>query len=228
MNTYQLNSFEEFNEVLLGVKPEERYFFRGVKNADFKLIPSVGRIKFSLGSYIDEKIMLKRFENQAIPLMKDKPKNTWEWLAVAQHHGLPTRLLDWTSNPLVALWFATEESSDSKEGGKFAIYWLTKKEGINYDIYDQYINPFDFKGADLIALPHISSRIKNQFGLFTVQDDPQKELNDYFNPRRVMKYEFDNSLKSTIRAKLNLYGINASTIFPDLNGIAQHIKDMVN
>ncbi len=223
MDIKQVNSFEEFNTILTGVQPNERYFFRGVKDTSYKLIPSVGRDDIPIIGYINERIMFKMFQNQAVSYLKDRPQTKWEWLALAQHHGLPTRLLDWTTNPLVALWFATEKAKIKSVDDKFAIYWLTVKSGIDHDIMDNDNDPFNTEGAHLIALPHLSSRIKNQFGLFTIQDDPKKELNEYFN--RIIKYEFNASLKSEFRDKLNLYGINASTIFPDLNGVAQSIKD---
>jgi type I restriction enzyme M protein len=51
--------------------------------------------------------MLEKFKREAIPYLTIKPNDDWDWLALAQHHGLPTRLLDWTQNPLVAVGIAS-------------------------------------------------------------------------------------------------------------------------
>jgi len=223
MEITQLFDFEDFNLKFNKFNPDTRYFFRGVKDEAFELIPSIGRIKSNDFSYFNEQVVFKIFKNQALPFLSHRPVNDWEWLAVAQHHGLPTRLLDWTSNPLVALYFATEHSESDDKDGNFAIYMLIKKEGIIYDIPD--ISPFDTEQVMLISIPHVTSRIKNQFGFFTTQKDVSIPLEKQLPKNRVRKIIFSNHLKKEFRRKLNAFGINASTIFPDIDGIAKHLKN---
>ncbi|MBE7176334.1 MAG: FRG domain-containing protein [Mucilaginibacter polytrichastri] len=225
MQTININSFEDFNTKFNQFEPDTRYFFRGVKKKSFKLIPTIGRIDISLTSYFDEKTIFKIFKNQALPFLPHRPINDWEWLAIAQHHGLPTRLLDWTSNPLIALYFATESDLDDIDNDSFAIYILTKKEGIIYDIPDH--SPFETTDVKLISIPHVTNRIKNQFGYFTIQENPKVELNELLNPNRVRKVIFPNHLKKDFRRKLNTYGINASSIFSDIDGIAEHLRNTI-
>lgn len=223
MEIIYINSFEEFNNKFNQFEPDTRYFFRGVKKEAFKLIPTIGRIDLDFASYFDEITIFKIFKNQALPFLPHRPINDWEWLAIAQHHGLPTRLLDWTSNPLIALYFATESDLDDIESDNFAVYILIKKEGIIYDIPNH--SPFDTKKVNLISIPHVTNRIKNQFGYFTIQEDPKVELNELLKQNRVRKVIFPNHLKKDFRRKLNTYGINASSIFPDVDGIAKHLRN---
>ncbi|WP_299823674.1 FRG domain-containing protein [uncultured Pontibacter sp.] len=225
MNITELESFEDFNAAIDFYSPDTRYFFRGVESDTFALIPSIGRIPINNYGYFDESRTFEMFKNQALPLLSHRPINDWEWLAIAQHHGLPTRLLDWTSNPLIALYFATELIKGETSDNKFAVYILTYKEGVMYDLPD--CGPFDIKDACLVSIPHVTNRIKNQFGFFTIQEDPKVPLNNYLNPKRVRKLIFSSSLKKGFRRKLNAYGINASTIFPDVDGIAKHLKNLL-
>jgi type I restriction enzyme M protein len=116
----QIRSIEEF---VVEVSKKTNLYFRGVSNKDYRLVPAVGREKeIKQNSLINiESGMLKQFKLRAIPFLNYHPKNDWEWLMLGQHHGMPTRLLDWTANPLVALYFAC--LGDTKIDG--AVYSLS-------------------------------------------------------------------------------------------------------
>jgi FRG domain len=98
------------------VRADGTWLFRGHGDAAFDLIPAIGR-QPSAAAYrlADEKILLEDFVHEAKRYLEADGFTELEWLAVAQHHGLPTRLLDWSANPMVAAWFATEDESNSAD-----------------------------------------------------------------------------------------------------------------
>lgn len=88
---------------------EETDFFRGQSSIDYKLVPSIGRLfktgeENALKDY--EQLIFEDFKRKYSMFTDTRPNNDIEFLYLAQHYGLPTRLLDWTYNPLIALYFA--------------------------------------------------------------------------------------------------------------------------
>ena len=103
-------SFEGFQKWVDLVKDKtETTIFRGQRK-DYPLLPNICCSIEQTELLENEREMFRLFKKEAAPCLKVSPENDWEWLAVAQHHGLLTRLLDWTFDPYVELWFALEKA----------------------------------------------------------------------------------------------------------------------
>lgn len=95
----EINSFTEFHSVFGEYRKNNQWMFRGQANESWEVKPKAGRHPYLEK---DDLEYLEGWKRKASEYIKAKPQNDWEWMAIAQHHGLPTRLLDWSYNPLVA------------------------------------------------------------------------------------------------------------------------------
>ena len=142
--------------------------FRGQRE-DWPLLPKIARLDLLESLKDSEPEMFEVFKREAVALLDIPPTNDWDWLTVAQHHGLPTRLLDWTTNPLAALWFAVSEpvEDDSQDG----VVWVFEpsKRRITRDP-ERARSPFEVSATYLYLPRHVTPRIRAQEGVFTVSE----------------------------------------------------------
>lgn len=163
----------------------------------------------------------------------------WDVLLAMQHHGLPTRLLDWTENFGVALYFALEESQSRPAVWLLDPYALNKEtfgtESVEYlnatfeDGYEAYFieersRHFGRFPADVLAIASERSvaRMRSQRGVFTLHRSLQQSLEAQF-PQHVRKFEIPKAAISGARSFLRMAGINRYALFPDLDGLCRQL-----
>jgi hypothetical protein len=218
MQEHSPQNFGQVLDLVEGLRNGNRGFmFRGVCRFEYDLRPSVGRY-FQPNWDADlfkktQSEMLSQFRNHAVPYCDRVPTNEWEWLALAQHHGLPTALLDWTRSPLVALYFAVEKEEHSDA----AVYAFPSTTLI---FPSGGPSPAECRDVAVVVPPHITPRISAQSGHFTYHPDTQKP----FDLPSMHKIRITAAMKSAVRNTLETYGIHAASLFPGLDGVAAYVR----
>lgn len=170
----------------------------------------------------------------------------WDWLALGQHRGLPTRLLDWTYSPLVALHFATENTEEFNEDG---IVWcvnfveankrlparlkrILQQEGSDTFTVEMLsafasLRDFDALSRDPFVVflepPAVDQRILNQLALFSLMSSPSAALDEWLrrHPDLWRRVVVPASLKWEIRDHLDQANVNERVLFPGLDGLSR-------
>lgn len=217
MKVFTVQTLESFMSLQYGLP--EMDFFRGQSSSEYKLIPSIGR-RFKEG----QEDVLKQYEKEVFEDFKRKysmftdarPKNDKEFLFLAQHYGLPTRLLDWTYNPLIALYFACCSNFD-KDGIVYQSYQFSRRV-FNEDKDDI----FSFPAITLLVPNMTDVRYKNQNGIFVLYPEPWKEKFEFIYAKYIISVQY----KQNILSKLEKIGITRSFIMPSLDSLCKDIVDI--
>lgn len=198
-----------------------RWSFRGHSASHYTIIPSAGRVVHTSRSRAKfEQSIFDIFKRGSIGhRLPFVPRNDWEWLALAQHHKLPTRLLDWTFNPFVGLYFAVE-SHPNQDGVLYALRAEQKLSATR-----QKKSPFVIDRPRKYIPSMVTDRIKAQDGLFVAFSDPEQPL-DLCCPSdwELRSFVVPAAAKEALAYGLFRQGIHRASLFPDLDGLAVHLR----
>jgi hypothetical protein len=222
------------------------FVYRGEASIGAKLVTSLQRLG---GDYAHvERHLLRNFRKYAH--RSDVPEDSlWHWLALAKHHGLSTRLLDWTFSPYVALHFVTAHPADYEQDG---LIWMVdfvktnqllperlrealEREGMNAmsaELLREHapgLGDFDRLGDDFVAFfepPALDQRIVNQYALFSLMPSPHARLDEWLEARGDLarRVIVPAELKWEVRDKLDQANITERVLFPGLDGLATWLK----
>lgn len=201
---------------------DNSWIFRGEDKVNGHLRPAVGRPrgpeKKPYNSADEEKAFV-HFKKKARPYLSYEPHSDIEWLAIARHHGVPTRLLDWTESLLVAAFFAVISAGTKGDALIYAVKGLPEAN-------KEEENPFEIEEVKIYSPPHISPRIQTQKSVFTIHPKPEKD----FQPPalKIIKIPARNEEERRAVFKLkriiDACGINESSLFPDLDGLSKYLS----
>jgi hypothetical protein len=254
MNTYRVESWAELQDRLFddSWSPDlgrfrSRYAFRGLSDAAYRLETTLIRLQ---GPYVTlERHILRNFRKYAHRTGVEGT-SVWHWLSVAQHYGLPTRLMDWTYSPLAAMHFATANIERYDTDG---VIWAVNYVKAHRLLPERLCDQLDEEGANVFTVemlseslaslkdlstmtgdpflvffepPSMDDRIVNQFALFSMFSDSASVLDEWLrqHPEMWRKIVIPAKLKWEIRDKLDQANVTERVFFPGLDGLSRWLK----
>jgi FRG domain-containing protein len=210
--------------------------FRGHRDETWPIEPNIFRYRYMKRHIANglPMMLLDSFKKSAVRLVQPVPSNDWEWLAVAQHHGLITPLLDWTTNPLAAAFFAVQDPLNESEcltpngNSSMSAVWCYRPRqdqlGWLSDYYDPAASPFDIDRVVIFEPSHFSVRITAQAGAFTVHPFLRGGVTKPKWNGSALKIRIPPGVRVDIRRSLAQFGIHHASLFPDVDGLAKYIN----
>lgn len=234
------------------------FIFRGHADSSWKLESTLER---TIGKKWSTELA-RKFEDHYLNLFKSKyhiyngsehePKSKLAWLSVMQHYGAPTRLIDFTESPYVALYFALEAYNPLLKND-LAIYsidynsimdeslaYISRRDssfkktrheiiGKQDELFDNVVDRFSYEVVWITEPLELNARIDRQSGTFLISGDKEKRIedllsSDMYKNVKVIKFIVPNEIYENIYALLRKMNINAKTIYGDLSGLAKSIK----
>ncbi len=254
MEKVRVNSWNELQEALYTGSWHEalgrfrsEFAFRGMPDAAEPLITTLMRLE---GAYQKVEAPLLRAFRKYAPRSAVPGDSIWNWLAVAAHHGMPTRMLDWTYSPFVALHFATDNPQQFDIDG---IVWCVNYRQLKKHLPEVLQDLLRQEGADVFTTellgrgasslpdldrlaekpfplflepPSLDERIINQFALFTLMSSPIARLDEWLaeRPGLTRRIVIPAELKWEVRDKLDQGNITERVLFPGLDGLGLWLR----
>lgn len=228
------------------------YLYRGLSNSSYSLMTSLQRnCKDKQG--LIESAIIRNFTKYAIIEDAQIKESVWRQLILGQHHGLPTRLLDWTYSPLVGLHFATSGEDLCNMDQHDGALWRINIEEINNllpSVYrnslirekaylftvdmllsivndlNKYDNDMQHTAMVLLEPPSIDQRIISQYSYFSIIPMQMHNIEEFLDKytHKTVKYIISKNLRWEVRDMLDLANINERTVYPGLDGLSSWLK----
>jgi hypothetical protein len=259
MKIININDFKKISDIIMGQEYDSginRYrsshLYRGMPNSNYSLVTSLKRNCKDKQIELEDSI-LRNFTKYAAtedPQLKD---SIWRQQILGQHHGLPTRLLDWTYSPLMGLHFATSGEDSVHMDQHDSVLWRIDINELNsllplkykqelfkeraylftVEMLDSLVDSIagydeDMKNNSLVLLepPSIDSRIINQYSYFSVIPKDISDIEAFLKTetKNTVKYILDKSVKWRIRDMLDQMNVNERIAYPGLDGLTMWLK----
>jgi len=244
---FQLISEQEYREDLGRFR--NLFIYRGEPDASFVLSTSLRR-NCKEKSHVLEPPMLLNFTKYAILEEPSIEASIWNQMILGQHHGLPTRLLDWTFSPIVALHFAMTESDLEDMDRRDSVVWridIHELHDMLPEKYRQIIKKYnttvfsvdmlrevcssvhqydqDMKDQSMVIIepPSLDPRIMNQYSFFSVIPDQMLNIESFLNEHTDLtaRYIIRKELRWRIRDMLDHLNITERIVYPGLDGLSK-------
>lgn len=218
----EINNFNDFHKVI-ETYTGSNFLFRGQSDYNWDLLPKVGRPAFvkNIPKVFREEYILDSWKRYSSHQLNNQPIDEWDWISLAQHHGLATRLLDWTKNPLVALFFATFDFNTKIDSSLFILDFK------NMVIDTQKTTPFNLSFSGVFYPKGLTARVISQRGVFTISQKPEVSLEKLMLQSSIVKVKINGSSKRLIQKNLEQYGINEFSIYQDLDNLSNYLNRFI-
>lgn len=246
---YRVRTVTDYVSVLSKVRRGRILWFRGQNDARWRLVPSLARRRRDWLSA--EAMLMKRFRQNALPLVPTGDRSDWDWLLLMQHNGVPTRLLDWTENALAGLYFASVSMRGRDTSRTDGCVWCLDPVALNREAnmptvsndiptldVDEALQEYLPRSVAAAAKTHtrppvavlvqrVFPRLVQQAGVFTVIHRDPIAIERIRDGAYVARIIVPGAAKGRIAKELSNLGVTRLSLFPELESVAELAKSFL-
>jgi len=227
------------------------YFYRGMPDVSYKLTTSLRLNCKQLHKELEPSV-LRNFNKYACIADPSLSASIWKQMMIGQHHGLPTRLLDWTYSPLIALHFSCTENNFDKLDKRDCVVWRFDMKSANKNLPSRYqaalrkekafifsvdtltsvvdsIEQYDIDmgGSAFVNIepPSVDQRIINQYSFFSIIPSGMENIEDYLEKytEHTVRYVIKKEIRWQVRDLLDQFNISERILYPGLDGLSRSL-----